>query len=485
MKSFIKLLSALLLLNIFISCNREVYTGSTEPLILSKSKVILDSKPDSALIYIDGKNSGFVTPDTIKGLSEGLHYVTLKKDLFKDTTFAVQLGYAESKSIYIDFYQNPINFGTIYVNSNPAGALIYLNNKNTGFVTPKYITDLLVGEYKLRCDLPLHRSDSTIVKVTYNKIQYVNFKLDDTSKWVNYNLSNSDLTSNHLSCLAVDANNVWVGTRDKGIVRIHGNKFDIFQTSNSQLKYNFINHLYIHNNELYVATSGSLQKYDGVSWVDLTSKLPDSYVTSIIFDKNDVMWIGTQKGLVRYDGTVWKIFDRSSGMSSDFVTGIAVDNFNNIWVATNSAGVNMYDGNKWKVYDMSNMNLSENLGNSIKDIACDKEGYVYVAHVCSPEKGELGGLTRFKNGTWEQVELVGVPSNFVESIYIDEEGNKWIGTKNGLTKFRTNPLDGYFFNTSNSKLLASQVVDIKIAADGNLWIATFGGGLAKVKKGNF
>ncbi|AFN75446.1 hypothetical protein MROS_2216 [Melioribacter roseus P3M-2] len=486
MKSFLKILTVgILALNIFISCDREVYTGSAEPEILYNGKIFVDSNPDSALIYIDGKNSGFVTPDTIKGLSEGVHYVTLKKKLFKDTTLAKEISGAEYKSIFVDFYKNPANFGIIYVNSKPEGAAIYLNNENTGFFTPKYLTNLLVGEYKVRCDLPLHRSDSAIVKVTYSKIQYLNFVLDDTSKWVNYNIDNSQLSSNHLSALAPGENGIWVGTRDRGIVRIRGDKFDIIQSTNSQLKYNFINSLYVRDNELYVATSGSLQKFDGSVWTDLTPNLPDPYVTSVIFDNNSVMWIGTQKGLVKYDGKSWKVFDRTSGMSSDFVTGIAIDNFNNVWVATNSAGINMYDGNQWKIYDMSNMNLSANLGNSIKDIACDKEGYVYAAHIYNSEKGELGGFTRFKDGAWEQLELKGVPSNLVESIYVDEEGNKWIGTKGGLTKFRHNPSDGYFFNTSNSKLLASQVVDIKLGPDGNLWIATFGGGLAKVKKGNY
>ncbi len=486
MKSVIKLfLSGLLLLSIFISCDREVYTGFTEPVILSNCKIFVESNPDSASIYVDGKNSGFITSDTIKGLSEGIHYITLKKNLFKDTTITIELSSSDKKSLFIDFYNNPSNFGTIYVNSNPVGATIYLNDKNTGYLTPHNLTSLFVGKYKVKCNLPLHRSDSTIVTVTYGKIQSINFNLDDTSKWVNYNISNSELSSNHLSSLAADMNNVWIGTRDKGIMKLHGNQFDIIQSVNSRLKYNFINSLFIHNNDLYIATSGSLQRFDGSTWMDLTSILPDPYVTSIIFDKNDVMWIGTQKGLVRYDGVNTVVFDRASGMSSDFVMDIAVDNLNNIWVATNSDGINMYDGHKWKIYDMSNMNLGANLGNSIKDIACDKEGYIYAAHIYSIEKGELGGFTRFKDGTWEQLELNGVPANLVECIYIDDQGNKWVGTKGGMTKFRYEPNDGYFFNTSNSKLPANQVVDIIISPDGNLWIATFGGGLAKVKKGNF
>lgn len=83
----IYMLALILLIASIISCDKNIFTGITEIEKLFYGEVFLDSNPDSALIYVDNKNSGYFTPDTIKWLESGTHTITLKKYLFQDTSF--------------------------------------------------------------------------------------------------------------------------------------------------------------------------------------------------------------------------------------------------------------------------------------------------------------------------------------------------------------------------------------------------------------
>jgi hypothetical protein len=72
----------------------------------------------------------------------------------------------------------------------------------------------------------------------------------------------------------------------------------------------------------------------------------------------------------------------------------------------------------------------------------------------------------------------GLPSDDVRAIAIDGQGNKWIGTYGGgLAKF--DGVNWTVYNTSNSGLPDNDVYAIAIDGEENKWIGTWGGGLAK------
>jgi ligand-binding sensor domain-containing protein len=69
-----------------------------------------------------------------------------------------------------------------------------------------------------------------------------------------------------------------------------------------------------------------------------------------------------------------------------------------------------------------------------------------------------------------------LPDNHVLAIAIDGQGNKWIGTKGGgLAKF--DGVNWTVYNTSNSGLPNDDVRAIAIDGQGNKWIGTYGEGL--------
>ncbi len=481
--------SAILLLSVFFtSCKREVYTGAVESQSIQNGKVVIRTLPEGADIYLNGKNMGVKTPDSLTWLSTGNYNVTLKLNLFPDKKFTITLNNGEKSQLYYNYFDDPNNFGAINCKSTPSNADIVLNDSATGHQTPAILNQLFPGQYKIKLNLAGCRSDSSIVIVTGGKTQNVNVFLDDTTKWVSYKVTNSPMPTNYLSSVVVDHNNVkWFGTLDKGIAGFNGRNWQLYSTKNSPLVYDFINCLMVDkDNVLWIGSSGGLLTLNGSIWTDYSSRLPSKFVTAIIADKNNVVWIGTQNGLVKYDGSTWKTFTTdNSGITANFVTSLAVDNNSNkLWIGSNAYGISMFDGSNWKVYNMANMQLGVKVGNSIQDIAVDKDGFVYAAHIQNTITGDTGGLTMFDGTAWSVIAISGIPTDFTESIYVDQNNYKWIGTKGGLARYKF-PNDVSLFTTINSKLPASQVEATVIDAAGDLWVGTFGGGAAKLKKGNF
>ena len=77
----------------------------------------------------------------------------------------------------------------------------------------------------------------------------------------------------------------------------------------------------------------------------------------------------------------------------------------------------------------------------------------------------------------------GLQSNYVVSLAIDDQGNKWIGSwsDGGLAKF-----DGenwVVYNPNDSGLPNNKVFPIVIDNQGSIWIGTNGGGLVVYQQG--
>lgn len=470
-----------------ISCEQKVYSDDTVETTLSYGKLILSTVPSGAEVYLNGRNMGIKTPDSLLWLPVGSYDVTLKLKLFKDIKLKTTIVAGGKVDYHYNYYNDPSNFGSIQCTSKPTSANIILNDSVTGLQTPSVMSTLFPGDYKVKVTLQGCRPDSSIATVSGGATQTVNFVLEDTTKWVSYKVTNSPITSNFISSIVIDNKNVkWVGTLDKGLCRFDGKNWQTFNHDNSPLIYNFINCLAIDSkNNLWIGTPGGLMVYNGLSWINYSSNLPSIYVSAIAFDNQGNTWIGTQEGLVKFDGASWQTYrTTNSGIGGNFVLSLSVDAQNKLWIGTNAFGISVFDGTSWKVYNMSNMKLTLNVGNGVNSIAVDQSGIVWAAHISNPTAGESGGTTRFDGTNWTVIQLSGIPSNMVEKIWIDPNNYKWLGSKGGIGKF-LQPNSITTFTTTNSGLPASQVKDLVIDANGDLWVGTFGGGLAKLKKGNF
>src|SRR5690554_5708830 len=131
------------------------------------------------------------------------------------------------------------------------------------------------------------------------------------------------------------------------------------------------------------------------------------------------------------------------------------------------------------------------------------DGYTSIYVVCDIYEdgdhlwiGTLGGLVKLDRVTGERVVYntanSGLTSNYITTIDKDNEGNLWIGTDyyygdNGLSPdyyggvhFWDTEDNWRVYQSNNSPLPSNSIYDIACDLTGNIWIATFSGGLARL-----
>jgi sugar lactone lactonase YvrE len=195
-------------------------------------------------------------------------------------------------------------------------------------------------------------------------------------------------------------------------------------------------------------------------------------VTAIAIDKDNTKWFGTWflGGVVAFDNQNWTYFDPSHFSYPEFyqyISSIAVDQKNVKWIAALGGGLIKYDGITWTLYNTANSDLPDNY---IKTIVVDKQDNKWI--------GTSSGLVKYDDKVWTiyNTSNSGIPGNNIASIAIDHEGNKWIAC-NGLTKYDDKTWTLY--NTSNSGLPENDVTAIAIDQQDNKWMGTFSKGLSK------
>lgn len=106
--------------------------------------LLVRSIPEGAVLVLDGEKRG-ITPVTILDLPVGSHVIQLTSPGFQDMT--TQAIVTEGKIIEVNAPLNSVN-GTLYVNTTPSGAEIFIDYKPAG-VSPVLLTDLIPGNHTL------------------------------------------------------------------------------------------------------------------------------------------------------------------------------------------------------------------------------------------------------------------------------------------------------------------------------------------------
>ena len=190
-------------------------------------------------------------------------------------------------------------------------------------------------------------------------------------------------------------------------------------------------------------------------------------VWSILSDSRENLWLATiGGGLNRFNRATdtFSNYRRQKGLIFEVVWCIYEDRKRRIWIGTGE-GLARYDRelDEFTFYRAESSNPKSLSFNVVLDIAEDSDGRLWVA----TRGGGLNLLVDEKTGVFSHfTEQDGLPSDVVNSIESDAQGNFWIGSSKGLTRFnpRTkelihynekNGLQGNQFNIGSSMRLAS------------------------------
>ncbi|MBK7630307.1 MAG: PEGA domain-containing protein [Ignavibacteriales bacterium] len=457
------------------SCDKQLSTSPVEP-EPQKGKLIFDSNPQGFTIFINGKNTGSITPDSLTFLDAGTYDVTLKKKYYKDSLFTLQLLEDEGKNLFIDYMNNPSMFGKLNLFTIPAGASIKIFDSLLISTTPDTIEHLLPGEYTITLSYPEHRSVTFNSIVESGKINLYSNVLQDTSEWVDFQVFNSGIVSNNLKSLAIDHNNYkWIGSIDKGLQKFDGFNFITYNITNSNIPSNRINVIKVdNNNNIWIGTNNGIGIFNGVSWTNYdknNSGLSSNDILSIDFDDIGNTWIGVSTGLYKFDGINWTRYNDAD--YNLWTNDLKVASDNSIWLATNS-GIIKFNSGVLTYYPDSVYLYPTNI---VSAIDIDQTGSVWSCH--QNVLGSRNGVSIF-NGTSFTNSYYGSSTNILNDVFIDKNNRKWISTNEGLVLVKQ---DGstISYKKSNSLISSDAITSCCLDLNGDLWITSFGGGFNKFK----
>lgn len=222
-----------------------------------------------------------------------------------------------------------------------------------------------------------------------------------------------------------------------------------------------------------------------------------SQATALVQDAQGFLWIGTQHGLYRYDGQVVESYRAdptdANSLSADWISTLMVDRRGHLWVGTRYGGLNLFDPATERFSRIA-IPRSQGIAHQVEISALyqDTNLQIWV--------GTFGaGLYRWQAQS-QQLELVQLPTAareidglFINSILLDNEGYLWLGTgsaplrnrgqhKGGALRWHPQRLDKQLFSIDNSALKVAAVTTIKMDATGQVWLASYGGGLFRYQQ---
>lgn len=377
--------------------------------------------------------------------------------------------------------------GSIVIVSEPAGASIIFNNRETGLFTPAEIENLEPGFYKISLKLTTYLDTVVYSVVNRNNTDTLVLEMRENPEvyWNVFNTLNSDLPINTVTkILTAPDGSVWLATGGRGIVNFKNGVFTNYNVGNSGLGDNFIQDLaFSPTGELWIAGSLGIYRFDGSNFVSYTrnnSNLPDDYVKCITFDKTGKLWAGTfYGGLVRLDDTGFTVFDTSnSELPNNKIMALLIDNKGDLIIGTWGSGLVQFNLDSFKVYDSFTFGL---VSDYISTLAMNKGGEIWLGYSNVAGIG-VGGVGRFfykgiTNYTFRDSDF---KANVVTDIAIAENGAVWITSADkGLYKFEGGVWKNY--NSLNSGIGYDVAVSIDIDSDNIKWIAA--GGLVRYSGG--
>ncbi len=237
-------------------------------------------------------------------------------------------------------------------------------------------------------------------------------------------------------------------------------------------------------NILIIANSNLVYAYDNINFRNITIEdgLSQGSAETLYQDSNGYIWIGTNDGLNRYNGYDFKVYsyegNSQNSIVNNYIVDIKEDNKGNIWVGTASglSKINVKDDKITNYLDSPDKgNLSHyNIG----DILVTNDGRVIVA--------TSGGLNIY-NENQDKFERVlekenQLTSQVINTLTEDNEGNIWLGTKNGVDKYDKNLKKriNIYENGGKNSLSESNIYKVYYDKSGYIWVGTSNSGLSQI-----
>ncbi|WP_163324731.1 hybrid sensor histidine kinase/response regulator transcription factor [Draconibacterium mangrovi] len=416
------------------------------------------------LLPAENINHIFITPEKSMfiGTDNGLAVLSLNTDKIIDkySLLIDEIGTISIQSVFQDSRSN-LWIGTsevgLYYFESSSKSIQFFGATNTSEEDLDHLTVRDIVEDQ----------NGVIIIGTLGGLNY----FDQNNQTFSHLSNDSKLSSPFVNSLYADkVGNIWIGTEKGGIN--HYNSYQkpfnalTHEASNpNSISHNTINSIFAEDDVLWVGTAGG-----GVT------RISDNGLSPIHFQHSD---------------------ENPQSINSDFVTSFIRDSQNHLLVGTWGGGLNKLLSEKQNRFEIL-VNIPGDDRSLCSSFISSLE-YLDNKHILI---GTRGGLDIYNPG--ENIFLhVHEKMNIDQALEIgciltDSKNRVWVGTENGLYRFKRSELLALDENTEQldfekyltdpadpESLAGNYVISFCEAHDGTIWIGTYGNGICKyIENGN-
>jgi ligand-binding sensor domain-containing protein len=322
----------------------------------------------------------------------------------------------------------------------------------------------------------------------------------------------------YVRSLRAQGGDLWVGTSE-GVIKVARRTGELVRTYTMKdgLKSPYVFTIQIDpaGVKWFGTNNGGLSRFDGKHWRTYlpSDGLADFWVYAMDWAKDGTMWIGTWNGVNRFDGKKFVTYNTKDGLANRWCYALAVDRDGSVWFGT-EGGVSRFDGKTWRTWRHKDglgapnelgLPKSDNTGfgtmeRSLRE-SPGRDGKGYEGHrhdltILDPQGRETynedyvfsmvidrednkwfgtwgGGASRFDGRTWKNFAVKdGLAGNVVYAITTDRDGNLWFGTNHGVSRF-----DGKSWETLRRAdgLVSDDIYAVVVDEDNHVWLGEKGG----------
>jgi signal transduction histidine kinase/ligand-binding sensor domain-containing protein/DNA-binding response OmpR family regulator len=470
------------------------YDFSTKTIVRFKQSSNINTLSPGIIINIRPDHGSFWVLFQ-SGLIERLNEKTNSVDFRNRYVQENAIGSSITKSLYIDAQGCPWVFpgmgdkGVLYYNMSK-GQWMFFGNDKKEF---RYSTDMYITSNFVR-NIAQDNKGRIWLATDHGGVNIYDKKTNGITVLRNDPSNPNSLSQNSPISLYYDNTGImWVGTYKNGVSYYHPGMFKfekspLFFYNNPELENKDCNTLCEdHYGNLWIGTNGSgILKWDKKSQSfrlyrnqkGNTASISSDIVISSLEDKKGIMWFGTfLGGLNNMVGERFNRFEpdinNANSLSNKSIYGLKEDKQQNLWIGTLGGGVDELDKSRKNFRHYTTGNVKGMTSNYILSLYSKDSLLVYLS--TSSGVNVLNTITNsitplFKNNI-QQNKLSDL---ITYNTLIDRRNQLWIATDNGINIY--NPYNNTIsYINKSSGLSTNQVVSLVEDNNGNVWVGTRNG----------